>query len=172
MELIVIRHGEPRYDEVISRGYKGMGYELGKLTEKGKAQAEAVSLDDRLKGASLILSSPYTRALETAAIISKNTGIPIEVENDLHEWMPDLTFTFDYDGELAYQHYIKHKGIRDSDIPYRWETYSMVQKRVKNAILKHQHHEKIVVVCHGIVMSSLTYFEDLIEYCGIREVKL
>lgn len=52
-------------------------------------------MDERLKGADIILASPYTRTLQTAAIISKNTGIPIEVETDLLEWMPDLTFQFE-----------------------------------------------------------------------------
>ena len=172
MEIILVRHGEPRYDEVESRGYKGMGWVLGKLTSRGVLQAEKVSLDPRLKGATLILSSPYTRALQTAAIISKNTKLPIEVENDLHEWMPDMNHIFDYNGQLSYEHYIDHKGIRNSDEPYRWETYAHLQERVKEAILKHQDHQKIIVVCHGIVISSLTYFEDLIEHCGIREVKL
>ncbi len=172
MEIILVRHGEPRYDEVESRGYKGMGWELGKLTSRGIIQAEKVSLDPRLEGATLILSSPYTRALQTAAIISKNTKLPIEVENDLHEWMPDMNHIFDYNGQLSYEHYINNKGIRNSDVPYRWETYAHLQERVKEAILKHQDHKKIIVVCHGIVISSLTYFEDLIEHCGIREVKL
>ncbi|AUD63420.1 hypothetical protein BK010_07370 [Tenericutes bacterium MO-XQ] len=172
MEIILVRHGEPRYDEVESRGYKGMGWELGKLTSRGVLQAEKVSLDPRLHGATLILSSPYTRALQTAAIISKNTKLPIEVENDLHEWMPDMKHIFDYNGQLSYEHYIANKGIRNSDEPYRWETYSHLQQRVREAILKHQDHQKIIVVCHGIVMSSLTFFEDLIEHCGIREVKL
>lgn len=40
------------------------------------------------------VSSPYTRALQTAAIISQKTNIDITVEMDLHEWMPDLTFQY------------------------------------------------------------------------------
>ncbi|MBN3490599.1 histidine phosphatase family protein [Acholeplasma equirhinis] len=172
MEVILIRHGEPRYDEVEARGYFGMGWELGKLTERGKEQAEKVSNDPRLKGASIILSSPYTRALETAAIISRNTEIKIEVENDLHEWMPDITHKFIYNGQLAYEDYIASKGIRTNNHKYHWETYESLKERVTKAILKHKDLEKIIVVCHGIVMSSLTYFEDLIEHCGIREVIL
>jgi hypothetical protein len=30
----------------------------------------------------------------------------------------------------------------------------------------------VIVVCHGIVMSSLTRFDDIIEHCGVREVDL
>ena len=84
MELVLIRHGQPDYSEVTERKYIGHGRDLAKLTELGKEQAEKVSRDARLDGAEIILSSPYTRALQTAAIISKNTGIPIEVETHLH----------------------------------------------------------------------------------------
>ena len=172
MEIILIRHGEPRYDEVQARGYVGMGWELGKLTERGKQQAEDVSSDERLIGATLILTSPYTRSLETAAIISRNTRIPLEVENDLHEWMPDVSFKFDYDGQKSYENYIQSKGVRNDDASFRWETYENLQNRVREAILKHKNHNKVIVVCHGIVMSSLTFFEDLIEHTGIRVVHL
>jgi len=67
---ILVRHGEPRYDEVLQRHYFGMGYDLGKLTENGIAQAEKRAKDPIFDGADLIISSPYTRALQTAAIIS------------------------------------------------------------------------------------------------------
>ncbi len=46
---------------------------------------EATAIDERLKSAQLIVASPYTRALETAAIISRETGLKIRVEVDLHE---------------------------------------------------------------------------------------
>ena len=45
--------------------------------------------DARLKEAELIVSSPYTRALQTAQILSRETGIRVEVDIDLHEWIPD-----------------------------------------------------------------------------------
>lgn len=120
MELILIRHGQPDYSEVTERKYIGHGRDLAKLTELGKEQAEKVSRDERLKGAEIILSSPYTRALQTAAIISRNTGIQIEVETDLIEWMPDLTFTYDgpknfteIDAEIIR---CKESGIRNVSI--------------------------------------------------------
>ncbi|MDY3908897.1 MAG: phosphoglycerate mutase family protein, partial [Eubacterium sp.] len=47
---------------------------MAPLTELGIKQAEEVSLSPLLEGCQVIVSSPYTRALQTAAIISKNTG--------------------------------------------------------------------------------------------------
>ena len=75
MEIVFIRHGEPDKTEVDKRGFIGQGRDLAPLTELGVEQAEKVSSDPLLKGAQVIVSSPYTRALQTAAIISKNNAI-------------------------------------------------------------------------------------------------
>lgn len=171
-EVILIRHGEPRYDEIKERNYVGMGYDLGKLTELGVEQAEKRALDPILKGASLIISSPYTRALQTAAIISRMTQIPLTVENDLHEWMPDTTFKFDFDVSKSYSEYFEFGGKRSGRELYPWESYKDLQYRVLNALEPYKKYRKIVVVCHGIVMSTLTKFDDVIEHCGVRKVML
>lgn len=70
-KLILIRHGGPDYNFVTERGFKGHGRDLAQLTLEGIQQAKTVAMDKRLQGAQLIISSPYTRALQTAAIISK-----------------------------------------------------------------------------------------------------
>lgn len=171
-KFIFIRHGEPRYDEVVARGFKNQGYDLGKLTDRGLKQAEQVALDEKLKGATLIVSSPYTRALQTAAIISRITNIPLTVENDLHEWMPDVTFSDRQDLDLAYPEFMASKGIRQKNNKFKWETMEMVQERTRLAIKPYLNHDKVIVVCHGIVMSSFTDINDMIEHCGIRQMDL
>ena len=170
MKLVLIRHGEPRYDEVLERGYPHQGYDLGKLTELGEKQAQEVSLDPRLKGATLIVSSPYTRALQTAEIISRLTNFPLTVENDLHEWMPDLDFSGSSEIAFAYQDYMKHQGKNTPTKIINWESYQTIKKRTHKALIPYLNHEKIIVVCHGIVMTTFTSFDDEIEHCGIREV--
>lgn len=172
-KIILVRHGEPRYDEVLERKYFGMGFDLGKLTERGVEQAEKRAKDPILKDAELIIASPYTRALQTAAIISRITQIPLTVENDLHEWMPDTTFKFILEAGNAHEEYMRFKGVREKDVVYHWESYEALKKRVLNALKPYiGKHKKIIVVCHGIVMSTLTRFDDVIEHCGVREVTL
>lgn len=171
--FILIRHGEPRYDEVRERGYFGMGHELGRLTDLGVKQAEERALDNRLEDADLILASPYTRALQTAAIISRITNIPLTVENDLHEWMPDTNHQFlidDYD-EL-FKEYIDSRGVRNNDTKYPWESYEALKKRVVNVLNKYKDYKKVIVVCHGLVIHSLTNFDDQVEHCGVREITI
>lgn len=171
-KFIFIRHGEPRYDEVVARGFKNQGYDLGKLTDRGVKQAEKVAFNDKLKDATLIISSPYTRSLQTAAIISRLTNIPLMVENDLHEWMPDITFSDRNDLDLAYPEFMASEGKRRKDNQFKWETMEMVQKRTRMAIKPYLEYDKVIVVCHGIVMSSFTDIHDMIEHCGIREMDL
>lgn len=171
-QFIFVRHGEPRYDEVTERGYFGMGYDLGKLTDRGVSQAEQRALDPIFNKAELIISSPYTRALQTAAIISRVTQIPLTVENDLHEWMPDTKFLFDYDIHQVSQEYWDAQGKRNASHLYRWESYEDLKKRVQLTLIKYKNYKKVIVVCHGIVMSTMTRFDDVIEHCGVREVTL
>jgi broad specificity phosphatase PhoE len=171
-KFILVRHGEPRYDEVLERKYFGMGYDLGKLTDLGVKQAEERAKDPIFKDAEVIVSSPYTRALQTAAIISRITGIPLTVENDLHEWMPDTTFKFELNAGNAFDEYVDSKGVRNESTVYHWESYEHLKKRVRLALSKYQNHKKVIVVCHGVVISTLTRFNDMIEHCGVREVTL
>jgi broad specificity phosphatase PhoE len=170
--FIFVRHGEPRYDEVLGRGYKGQGYDLGRLSETGVLQAEKRAKDPIFKGAKIILSSPYTRALQTAAIISRVTGIKIQVENDLHEWMPDTKHLFDYDMEACFNEYLEAKGKKEAHHVYRWEAYEHLKNRVLAVLDGYKQYDKVIVVCHGIVMSTVTHFDDVIEHCGVREVDL
>lgn len=171
-QFILIRHGEPRYDEVIDNGFVGLGYEFGQLSNNGVIQATERAKDPLLKGAEIIISSPYTRALQTAAIISKETQIPLVVEHDLHEWLPDTKFIYDYDVEDASKEYLEAQGKRNVGHKYRWESYEDLKKRVQLTILKYRNYKKVIVVCHGIVISALTRFDDVIEHCGVREIHL
>jgi len=69
-KIVFMRHSEPDYSFVEEKKYIGHGVDLAQLTENGIRIAENASLDSRLNNADIIVSSPYTRALQTAAIIS------------------------------------------------------------------------------------------------------
>lgn len=170
--FILIRHGEPRYDEVIERGISGMAYNFGKLSANGILQAKARAKDPILKGADIIIASPYTRALQTAQIIATQLQIDLEVEHDLHEWLPHLNPNEIIDGDAAYEEYMKKQGQLVDKRKFNYETYDALKKRVQMVLLKYASYQKVIVVAHGIVMSTMTRFDDVIEYCGVREVTL
>ena len=64
-----IKHGKSDYSKRNTKIYQGFGVNLSPMSELGVKQIKEISHDERLKSADLILSSPYTRALQTAAIL-------------------------------------------------------------------------------------------------------
>lgn len=173
MQLLLIRHGQPDYTEVGERGFVGHGRDLARLSPLGIQQAEAVSQDERLIGADIILSSPYTRALQTAAIISRNTGTPIAVETDLIEWMPDLTFSYagpEHFAEIE-QEIQRCKGERDDSCKYCWESYSSLGQRAFRAVKQYMDRNKVIVVTHGMLMRQFVYVDE-VPCCSIVEYDL
>jgi broad specificity phosphatase PhoE len=161
--LYLIRHGEPDYSFCDERGYIGHGRDLAPLSEEGERQALKAASDPRLIDADIILSSPYTRALQTAAIISRIINKPIKVEIDLHEWMPDLTFQYKSFEECLELNndFNKHKGIYPKDQKKRWESLDSLKTRVNKVIEKYVQYDKVIVVCHGMAIRTIKYVEKI-----------
>jgi len=120
MEIILVRHGEADYSEVDDKGYLGFGRDLAPLTTKGVEQANAVSQDNLLANADVIISSPYTRALHTAAIISKNLNLSLMVDLGFHERLPDTKNELQTreDFQNSFKEYDFFKGICADDKSY------------------------------------------------------
>lgn len=93
-KFYLIRHGQPDYTYGDTHGFIGQGHDLAPLETNKTEEVRKTAKDKRLKKAQIIISSPYTRALQTASIISKETGIDIIVEPDIREWQPDLTYQY------------------------------------------------------------------------------
>ena len=170
-KIVFMRHSEPDYSFVEERKFIGQGIDLAQLTENGIQIAENASLDSRLNDAEMIVSSPYTRALQTAAIISKNRQLNIKVELDLHEWMPDLSFQYSSKEQAsrANRLCIEHEGVCSDDSEIKFENLEDVFNRAKKALLRYSRYKKIIVVTHGIVIRRFA-FESNIPFCGISEI--
>lgn len=170
-KIVLVRHGEPDYSHVTERGFKGHGRDLAQLTPAGMQQAKIAAMDERVKGATLIVSSPYTRALQTAAILSKELSLDISIEVDMHEWLPDLTFNYISDEEVkvASRECSSCKGNYAEYDRKNWEKLGSVADRSFRAMKKYLVYDKVIVVTHGIVMRQFEYHLQ-IPYCGIIEV--
>ena len=172
MKIVFIRHGEPDKAEVEKRGFIGQGRDLAPLTEEGIKQAEEVSLSPLLEGCQLIVSSPYTRALQTAAILSKNTGLNIKVEVDVHEFILDKTFQVknEAENEVLHKEFQSCLGEYPEGEVCKWETIAEVINRSKAVLDKYVDlgYEKIAVVTHGGVIRRYTGIG--FGYCEAREI--
>lgn len=172
MKIIFIRHGEPDYSPCDLRGFIGQGRDLAPLTQEGVAQAEKVSINNLLEGSEIIVSSPYTRALQTAAILSKNTGLDLRVEVDLHEFIPDRTFQYKGEEEsyLLHKDFWDYKGVHPEEDEKKWESIDEIISRINPVLERYLNYNKIIVVAHGGVIRRFVGKAE-IEYCTPYEVE-
>ena len=170
-KVVFIRHGQQNYSDVLYRKYIGHGIDLATLTHNGIKMAESVSLDNRLDNAEIIVSSPLTRAMHTAAIISKNRQLDIKVELDLQEWIPDLSFKYSSEDEIirAEELCTLHRGVCPDDCEIKFENFESVFNRAKTALLRYSRYEKIIVVSHSVVIRRFISYPN-IPHCGIIEM--
>ncbi len=174
MEIVFVRHGEPDKTLVDKRGFIGQGRDLAPLSELGVEQAEEVARNSLLDGSQLIVSSPYTRALQTASIISRTTGLDINIEIDLHEFIPDKTFTVKGEEENRKLHkdFMRCFGEYPNGETRRWETITEIINRTRPVFDKYYDlgYEKIIVVAHGGVIRRYVGI-GFIGHCELHEIE-
>jgi len=153
-----VRHGEADYSERDTKIYQGFGVNLAKLSETGINQVKKTAEDDRLKGADIILCSPYTRALQTAAILSRKLDIDIVVETDLHEWMANKNFVYEDDAtaEKAHEEYVNNSGVYPDGKEMAWESALSIKERVHQVLRRYSSYQKVIVACHGMMIQAAT----------------
>lgn len=161
--LYLIRHGEADYSEMIEKGFWGFGRSFAPLSQKGVMQVEMTANDERLRSAQLIVSSPYTRALQTAAIISRETGLKICVDVDLHEWEPDKTnqYTTSEEAFELNQEFNLYKGVYPEGKNMKWETLDEMKSRMHRVADKYASYDKVIFVGHGMAFRTLAYIEKM-----------
>lgn len=171
----LIRHGEPNWTFKEQRNLNGALRDFVPLTDVGVYQAqEVIANHNYLSDCDLILSSPYTRSLQTAAIINRNIGLPIKVEFDLHEWTPDnWQATCVQEITELWNDYMKHDGIHPPGEHKIWESKESVIERVRNVLNQYLDKSKVIVVCHGMVIATLLQLiSEEVQLCGVYEYEI
>lgn len=150
-----IRHGEKDFSQKNTKFYRDHGTDMLTLSELGRQQIQAAARDERLKAARLIISSPFGRTLHSAAILSKELGLDIRVETDLHEWAVD---TVDYaylpqeEAERRYRALADNHGHHPDGQTPAWESAGQMKARVYAVLEQYKDYPCVIVVCHGILM--------------------
>jgi len=83
--MILIRHGQSEFNVVYGATRQDPGIEDPKLTELGRDQARALGPALKALGVARLLVSPYTRTLETAALLRESHDVPVTVEPLIRE---------------------------------------------------------------------------------------
>jgi broad specificity phosphatase PhoE len=154
----LIRHGKTDYSERNSKIYQGFGVNLAPLSDMGIQEIKNTAKDIRLHDANIILSSPYTRALQTAAILSKELHIDISVETDLHEWMANKYYIYESDeqAERHYKEFIDSSGSYSDGTEQEWEDIQTLKSRFIAVLNKYKQYDKVIVACHGMLIQSVS----------------
>lgn len=173
----LVRHAEPNWKLKDERNLLGPLRDYVPLTENGVNQAESIlNNNNSLSECELILSSPFTRSLQTAAIINRKLGLPIHVEYDLHEWIPDNFQKNTLDEIIELHHdFNKHNGCIPTGETRLWETKESVMNRTVNVLNKYLNKSKVMVVCHGMVINILMKYGidlDVVELGSVHELKI
>ena len=169
-QIVFVRHAQPDWPFADARELRGAARDLVGLTALGVSQSEAIAVNAHLEGAELILSSPYTRALQTAAIISRFRDLHLSVEYDLREWVPDETGECDSFAAIRAlaEDFRLHAGEYPDGETRVWETRSSLRARVQGVLSRFAAHRKVVVVSHEMAIGSVTGAAE-IEFAGIVE---
>lgn len=150
-----VRHGKTDYSERNTKIYQGFGVNLAPLSELGVQQIKETAKNERLKGTELILSSPYTRAVQTAAILSKELGADIVIETDLHECLVNKDYSYeDAVVESNYRDYQNNHGMYPPGEEKPWEDAATIRARVIKVLEKYKHYDKVVIAGHGLMIQA------------------
>ncbi len=156
-EFYFIRHGNPDYSEIDKRKYIGFGNDLANLSDEGVNLMHNIAKDKILKDADIIISSPYTRTMHSASILSKDLNLELKVELDIMEWIPDKTYMYDdYAKVVAWRATYEENDGKHSRPEDNWEEKKEIQNRVINTLKKYNNYKKVIVVTHGMVLNALT----------------
>jgi broad specificity phosphatase PhoE len=160
--IYLLRHGEADYRHVRERNWPGLAFDLAPLSELGVAQARAAGEQLTTVGATAIVSSPMTRALQTASIVGHRLGLGVDVQFDLREWLPDdeLSWTTYAEVKAAMAELVECGGEWPPGERRRWEQLSDLRARATAALrvelAKLDDDAVLIVACHGVLIWSLT----------------
>jgi len=163
-QIYLVRHGEPDYEPIDSRGLPGMAADSAPLSAVGMKQAE--ELADLLGGirATYLVSSPLTRALHSAAIIGHRLALGVRVDYDLRDWLPDQTGQWRSIADLhaAQAEFEAYDGEWPEGVQRPWEPLSQVRERARAVLARHTASTDgpVLAITHATVIRALTGVKD------------
>jgi broad specificity phosphatase PhoE len=160
--IYLVRHGAADVEMMEQRRWPGSMADLAPLTPKGIEEATGAAARLADIGAAALVTSPFTRAMHTASIVSCALGLPIQVEFDLHDWVPDDQFAWHPLAEIVdFLADFEASGCEWPDGQRRpWEPLSAVRARatmaLRAALSRMPDGATLIAVTHLMVIRALT----------------
>ncbi|WP_430592130.1 histidine phosphatase family protein [Humidisolicoccus flavus] len=150
MQITLVRHGQTDWN--FAR--KMQGTSDIPLNDVGREQARVAGVRLRDEGIEGIVSSPLSRAAETADIIAAELGLTVEARYE----------------NLVERHYGKAEGLTHDDATERWgdksnwpdaETWEALTERAVaafDAAATASEHEHLGIVAHGTIIRAFAEY--------------
>ena len=170
--VYLMRHAETDWPRVNERGWVGLANDFAPLTERGRQQAADAASHVAEIGPTMLLTSPMTRAMETAAILGRRIGLDPIVEIDLREWLPDrrMAWSSPQEVQAAYVAMIDSMGAAPGATVPRWEAMSELRRRGLEALTPYiANGQPVLAVCHEVIIHAITGCPRT-GHCEVRKV--
>lgn len=171
VEIVFVRHGVPDYSLADARKMTQLEKDYAPLHRDCIPFIKSQSESDVFSGAEIIVSSPYTRALQTAELINRKLGLELFVEHDLREWKADLNGGYIdlKERDRRWNEYRCHLKDKTLPLDVKYETTTGLRARVTSVLQQYKSYKKIVVVGHFNVFESLIGYQE--QGIGCAEYK-
>ncbi len=109
----------------------------------------------------IVISSPMTRALQTALVILQGLLVPFRVEFALHEWVPDKTLHWRTIAEVEAlpADCERCKGVCPPGEAKLRETTESVRRRVIAVLKRYCAYNCVLAICHGQAITGVGQIE-------------
>lgn len=166
-EFLMVRHGEPDYEALKDWAKIDVAKNFAPLTADGVAQIHKTIELLQKENADIIISSPFTRALQGAGIMARELGLEMRVEPMLYEWQLDATQSVRNRFRIKWlvKQFNKKKRTRHC----RWESSESVKERVLKIFDKYLQYDKVIVSCCTVMMGYTTNDIRAYEYGEIKK---
>ena len=155
MRVLFVRHGESQDD--LENRYGGWGD--FPLTQKGHKQIEGKveSIKNLKKDFKVIFSSPLSRALTSAKILSENLNIPVEVLEYIKERNTYGVLTGMEKNEAKSKYPEQVENYENEKYVDGSERKEDIDQRVKKAldIIQNKGFGNVIAVTHGVFLKHL-----------------
>ncbi len=166
MVFYLVRHGKADYSNIDTNDNCSVA-NLAPLSKEGIKQAVAIKPYIQQLKNPIIVSSPYTRTLQTAYIASSSNDIKIDYR--VHEWLPDKSFRIKINDIAIRNQYFK---TNTQNVDY--ETEKEMEKRFHSVIDDYKKEKTVVIFSHARVIASFLknncFQEIYLKNCQIAEI--
>ena len=161
--FLLMRHAQPDFSGVNGWALPGWPVDLAPLAPAGEHQVKA-QIPTILKfDPEVVITSPVTRALHTALLMSSDLRVPLKVEFDLHEWFPDVRLQrLNWEQLLERQaEFETLKGEWPSGESRPWETATSMRERLLAVLRRYISFRRVLVISHQEPIRAISQVNEV-----------